>query len=319
MIAIFLYNILLIVLYSIPMALALSYYIKDKNKLYLMLAGYLAFFILDNTIIYMTEFIATFAHRYNEVFMTVPIAKTIIFLANGYFMLWLATRLADKKMTKLHYGFLIGLAIWLSSVPILPNSAMKVWLYYLPNQLLLFYVGLYLFRQPKSEELTPVTNKYIRDVRWLAVISAIAILIEDSFVIFNVDEYSSLAIKIFNRNVCEDLFSIIICLIILRYFLRDRQQLATLVSETRAEKTASCLADFCRQYQFTQRETEIFTLLLEHKQNQEIADSLFLSIGTVKTHVHNIFIKLEIKKRNQIAPIYEDFQESYLAEAGKMT
>ncbi|MBO0451517.1 response regulator transcription factor [Enterococcus sp. MJM16] len=67
---------------------------------------------------------------------------------------------------------------------------------------------------------------------------------------------------------------------------------------------------FCHAHQFTQRETEVFELLLSHHTNQEIADQLFLSLGTVKTHVHNIFIKLDIKKRTQIFPLFEDYQAS---------
>lgn len=306
MIAIFLYNILLIVLYSLTMAIAIFYYLKDHGKLDLMIAGYLGFFILDNTVIYMTEFISNFAHSYNEIFMSVPIAKTIIFLANGYFMLWLATCVTQQKMSRLHYALLILLAIWLSSVPLLPNSALQVWLYYLPNQLLLFYIGLYLLRQRKKAPLKH--DDYLKKFQWLALGSALAILIEDTFVIFNVDVYNSLVVKIFNRNICEDLFSIMICLLILRYYLKDRQKAAQSAIKTKEDDDALRLQHFCHHYQFTQRETEIFNLLLSHKQNQEIADALFLSIGTVKTHVHNIFIKLEIKKRTQIFPLYEEFQ-----------
>ncbi|MBS5820096.1 MAG: response regulator transcription factor [Enterococcus gilvus] len=66
---------------------------------------------------------------------------------------------------------------------------------------------------------------------------------------------------------------------------------------------------FCHAHQFTQRESEVFELLLFHCTNREIADRLFLSLGTVKTHVHNIFIKLDIKKRTQIFPLFEEYQQ----------
>ncbi|MCW3744742.1 LuxR C-terminal-related transcriptional regulator [Enterococcus gallinarum] len=75
------------------------------------------------------------------------------------------------------------------------------------------------------------------------------------------------------------------------------------------------IQNFCRIHQFTQRETEIFALLLSHQTNQEIADQLFLSLGTVKTHVHNIFIKLEIKKRTQIMILFEKYKETHEAAA----
>jgi ATP/maltotriose-dependent transcriptional regulator MalT len=33
--------------------------------------------------------------------------------------------------------------------------------------------------------------------------------------------------------------------------------------------------------------------------NQEIADKLFVSLNTVKTHTSNLFLKLEVKRRTQ--------------------
>ena len=115
--------------------------------------------------------------------------------------------------------------------------------------------------------------------------------------IFNVDQYSSLATKIYNRSISEDIFSIVVCILLLHFFIKERQP----QEEKPQEPDASLLIqNFCRIHQFTQRETEIFALLLSHQTNQEIADQLFLSLGTVKTHVHNIFIKLEIKNARKL-------------------
>jgi len=45
MVAIFLYNILLIVLYSITLAFAINAYLKEKKQVFLFISLYLAFFI----------------------------------------------------------------------------------------------------------------------------------------------------------------------------------------------------------------------------------------------------------------------------------
>ncbi len=65
---------------------------------------------------------------------------------------------------------------------------------------------------------------------------------------------------------------------------------------------------FFTDYNLTDREKEIGHLLLKHKHNQEIADQLYLSVGTVKTHIHNIYLKMDIKKRAQIFELYEKYQ-----------
>jgi len=49
----------------------------------------------------------------------------------------------------------------------------------------------------------------------------------------------------------------------------------------------------------TQREREVFELVAQGLSNSEIAERLFLTEGTVKTHVNHIFEKLEVRDRTQ--------------------
>ncbi|MBM7649439.1 NarL family two-component system response regulator LiaR [Bacillus ectoiniformans] len=55
--------------------------------------------------------------------------------------------------------------------------------------------------------------------------------------------------------------------------------------------------------ELTDREMEVLLLVAQGKANQEIADELFISLKTVKTHVSNILSKLEVQDRTQ-AVIY---------------
>jgi len=51
----------------------------------------------------------------------------------------------------------------------------------------------------------------------------------------------------------------------------------------------------------TRREKEILTMIAEGASNREIADKLFVSRHTVKTHIHNIFKKINVSSRSQAA------------------
>lgn len=51
----------------------------------------------------------------------------------------------------------------------------------------------------------------------------------------------------------------------------------------------------------TNREQEVLHLIAQGYSNQEIADELFITLKTVKTHVSNILSKLEVEDRTQAA------------------
>lgn len=55
---------------------------------------------------------------------------------------------------------------------------------------------------------------------------------------------------------------------------------------------------FCSE-ELTTKEFEVVQKIAEGKTNQEIADSLFVSLNTVKTHLKNIFVKMDIKSRSE--------------------
>jgi NarL family two-component system response regulator LiaR len=47
------------------------------------------------------------------------------------------------------------------------------------------------------------------------------------------------------------------------------------------------------------RELEVWKLIVEGKTNKEIADGLFVSVNTIKTHVSNLYSKLDVQRRTQ--------------------
>ena len=51
------------------------------------------------------------------------------------------------------------------------------------------------------------------------------------------------------------------------------------------------------RYRLTPREREFVELIYRGKSNKEIAEMLFLSESTVKTHIYNIFRKMEVRNR----------------------
>lgn len=72
-----------------------------------------------------------------------------------------------------------------------------------------------------------------------------------------------------------------------------------LIRKISAEESDS-FKSFCKKYSISPREAEVAREICLGKSNKEIADSLFISLQTVKDHTHNIFIKTDVKNRTQL-------------------
>jgi len=81
----------------------------------------------------------------------------------------------------------------------------------------------------------------------------------------------------------------------LAYLLKDQERKVLFKPETKEK-----IENFYKTHGLSKREQEIVDLILAGKSNEEIKDDLFISIFTVKKHVSNIFMKLDINSRSQL-------------------
>jgi len=84
-----------------------------------------------------------------------------------------------------------------------------------------------------------------------------------------------------------------------------RPRVSTVVIEkevivsARPEPDAAFVAAELARLGLSQRELEVIRLMAEGLSNQEIADRLFVSLNTIKTHCSRIFEKLDVRRRTQ--------------------
>ena len=323
-ILIFIYNIFLIVLYTVVVTSSILNY-SHKRPLFAVTAALFLSYIFDNVIIYMTEFLEDFSTLYDLQFMTVPAFKTLIYLVSNYCLVTIQRLVLPGRQTVRDSAALILLGLALLFAPMAGGGALKVWLYYLPAQIFTFYLGtsglLYLSQYPESLDREMVSYKTLLGV---TVIFSVLILIEDTIVIFSFDVYSNPMVKINNRSLSEDIMSIIYSIYAIKYLTRqlrlprlDVGDAGTIFQETPPpsvqippdqEDADTAFLHFANHYQLTSREQDILKILLTDKNNQEISDALYISIGTVKTHIHNIFQKVNVTKRSQLLRIYYEYK-----------
>jgi DNA-binding NarL/FixJ family response regulator len=63
-------------------------------------------------------------------------------------------------------------------------------------------------------------------------------------------------------------------------------------------KTNAELQSLKNTYEFTGRELEVLRLIAEGKNNEEIAEQLFLSVRTVEKHITNLYLKMGVSGKS---------------------
>ena len=66
------------------------------------------------------------------------------------------------------------------------------------------------------------------------------------------------------------------------------------------EVRAGDLAEDVRRQKLTRRENEVYDLIMERKQNKEIADALHIELRTVKFHVSEVLRKMGVSSRAEL-------------------
>ncbi len=66
---------------------------------------------------------------------------------------------------------------------------------------------------------------------------------------------------------------------------------------------------FADRFEISKREREVIRLICKGQTNQEIGDTLYISLQTVKDHIHRIFLKTGVKNRIQLTNLIRSEKE----------
>ncbi len=84
-------------------------------------------------------------------------------------------------------------------------------------------------------------------------------------------------------------------------YARCSPQITAQLFDRLAQLKAQVAAEYVTTTPLTTRELEVLQLVAQGCSNKEIADKLYITLRTVKQHVHNILHKLELKHRYEAA------------------
>lgn len=316
-----LYNIALTAVLVLVACCALFLYCHYKSPVLLALCTMFSAYLFDNTIVFCTEIIPEFAGVYDKMFLETPSVKTVYFIILISSLLYaLHCAIPAFSLRQMGCAICVYGAI-LICIPMISQHDWMVFVYYFVTQFLVIAVSILGLIVLRSAECA-FDRKAVKRILLYFLCMSILILAEDSVVIFLLDRFSGPRLKINNRNFSENLLYLGLTWPVIRRTVDQLKRISAGTQETETEKEPEPdrsqldFYTFSSGYNLTEREQEILVLLLQSKSQQEISDELFIALGTVKTHIHNIYQKTGSANRNQIVAKYRDFCSLRQGEQG---
>jgi DNA-binding CsgD family transcriptional regulator len=128
-------------------------------------------------------------------------------------------------------------------------------------------------RLQSSYPESPYTNQYLSELQ------------ADRFMLSSLERSGS--------DLWQDLFYVVVILSLsLNVFLLYKQRRSKQVKSQHLRS------------QLSKQEQKVLELILEDKTNKDIAEQLFLSVSTVKTHTNSIYKKLKVQSRNEAKSLF---------------
>lgn len=309
----FFYTLAILVICIVTAVLSLTAYASSRRRFFIYGSGVFICYAIEMTEIFFFEYTlqnqSFLASDYYSI--TMPVLRTFVATASQAFIWLIAMDLLDKHSKK---QFVIPVATFLLSelliIVAVPYGPIHQWLYYTMRQVFLVFVGLYIFwtaRKSTQVELKARVNNQRKHLIIGAILVG-CIVAEDFYnnLIVPMSLVPSwLQLYLSERNFSENVFACYFAILLIIY---SYHVLSIRMQEAPEEKNASDLdrhieeqMPFYRNaYKPSNRETEVMRLVVLGKSNQEIADELFLAVGTVKTHIHNILVKTEQQNRTTL-------------------
>ncbi len=309
----FFYTLAILVVCIVTSVLSLAAYASSRRKLFLYGCGAFACYAVEIIEIFYFEYTyqnVTFpASDYYVISM--PVIRTLIATLSQASIWAIMLDILDRHSRKL---FIWPLAIFVAAsaavLAFMPVGPMQQWCYYTLRQVFLIFVGLFFFycyQTSKDEEFRARLSK-LRKYLLIGGALVACVVAEDSYNILVVPMRLTpdwLTLYLSERNYSENVFACFFAAMLIVYAYHV---LSIRMKEAPVKKDVNDLERHIDEqmpfYQkangLSKRETEVMRLLVLGKNNQEIADELFLAVGTVKTHVHNILVKTGQKSRESL-------------------
>lgn len=312
--AFYLYTIILMIAFITTGAISLSAFFVSRKKTYLYITVLFLSYVLEEALIFQNDYLGQNIAFPMETFYNIehPVLRTILALGTLQSMWLVVCDYVDERRTALRIApGCVFVAASLSVGLFAPTSALTQWVFYTLRQLFMLWCLLYGFWRYKHETSRIERTRLERHRKLFIAVFVLVwcIVAEDAYMILvwspGHDSLSQmLPLYVSERNFSETALALLFAVFTLieaAKTLRLRfNEPPVAQQDVKTRHVADVLPSYCERHGLTPREREVLALVLEGRDNQNIASELQLALGTVKAHVHNILKKAGVKSRQEL-------------------
>lgn len=296
----FIYTIVITLLYGACGFDFLILFRRKQNKRDFWLSFMFFLFICDNLIYAMTEFIPDFHAFYQRIIIYTPILNNLITIGMIICHRMVLAYMLNNRPGNPEKLLSVILLVLLILLTLNSDAHWGRVIYNLLNQaimLAIFLQGFWALHHFR----TGLGEKWHCLIFWLLLICTV------SYALGSIESTAAVLLDRLKfgsfRILGFEIFGLFCTAVAIWYLFIYLDRSASPISDHELLKL------FIGENHLTPREAELIPLLLSGASNASICDEKCISLNTVKVHTHNIYQKLGIQRRSQLAAKYEEFKK----------
>ncbi|MEH7108520.1 LuxR C-terminal-related transcriptional regulator [Bacillus sp. JJ1764] len=320
---IYAYDVVFLLLYMYVFCSCLYIHKVTKNRIFKLLQALFGVFIAESIFCFVIDpGFVPFSYSGNhhaEYYLYYILPETILFGISAYLYVLIMFELLQKKPRIRGFIPVIAALLIIWCTQFIPSFSIANLLFNAARSFCILLICLIYFYYMHQIKKSPEEYKLIcayKNSIWFVFFSMCVAFMADTIFANWFSLFYQHYLPTFQRiNIFVDLYSVILSFIVIWYCQRinyaykshfiqevctDSSHDSSTLQESNQSYLNNQLEMLTSKYGITKREKEVLQFVLRGASNQEIADELCITIGTVKTHIHNIYQKLNITKRSQL-------------------
>lgn len=309
----FFYTLAILIVCIVSSVLSAAAYASSRRRVFIYSGIAFTCYAIEIVEIFFFEYISQNIAFPAEAYYNIdtPITRTIVATVLNASLWAVCLDILDRHSKKLFFTpVIVFFAANILVIALAPEGEWQQWVYYTLRQAFSFFAyayGVFCYVRSHDEQYR---TRLIRFKVPLIICAALStcVLLEDTWIIL-VAPISThpdwLLLYLSERNFSENA---LVCFFSVMLVRHAYHVLSIRIKEVPVQDDVhdldrhidEMMPDFRTANKLSERECGVLHLVIAGKSNQEIANELFLAVGTVKTHVHNIMKKTGQPSREQL-------------------